>query len=285
MTRRATDGLPARVSGPWTQEKLTYVEKYAKAFMMAMAPKRERGKWDRLVYLDLLAGPGWGIDADTGHEFDGSPLRALKIQPAFDRLFFADLNSRNIEALRQRIPPQHLQRVDLRLGDCNALAQEFSRQLTNRTLGLAFVDPEGFEAKFEMFQALATRRIDVLFLFPSGIGIARNLRKFAKQPHSPMDGLWGGKEWRDLPPAKLAIGRRLTPEDAMSLDLPWVMRFRSKMADIGFQYQDEADPCFKNEHNVPMYHLLFFSKDSAGLTIWRGIKRIEPSGQRALPGI
>ena len=98
MIRRARDGLPARVSGPWTQEKLTYVEKYAFAFMRAMAPKRKAGKWSKLVYLDLLAGPWRGIDRDSGAEFDGSPLRALKITPAFDRLFFADLRSRNVEA-------------------------------------------------------------------------------------------------------------------------------------------------------------------------------------------
>ncbi|MGH6692731.1 MAG: hypothetical protein ACREF4_18840, partial [Gammaproteobacteria bacterium] len=150
-------------------------------------------------------------------------------------------------------------------------------------LGLAFVDPEGFEATFGLFRSLATRRIDVLFLFPSGIGIARNLRKFARQARSPMDDLWGGREWRDLPPAKLAVGTKLTTEDALSLDRPWVLGFRTKMARIGFQYQDEGDPCFTNEKSVPMYHLLFFSQDPAGLTLWRGIKRIEPSGQRTLP--
>jgi hypothetical protein len=69
----------------------------------------------------------------------------------------------------------------------------------------------------------------------------------------------------------------------LSLDRPWVLRFRSKMAEIGFQYQDEADPYFSNDKNVPMYHLLFFSQDPTGLTIWRGIKKIEPSGQRTLP--
>jgi three-Cys-motif partner protein len=253
------------------------------AFMKAMAPKKQQGKWDQLVYLDLLAGPGRGIDPDTAIEFDGSPLRALRVSPPFDRLFFGDLNPKNIEALRRRIRQQDLPRVDLRVGDCNALTKEVVAQLPRRTLGLAFVDPEGFEATFRMFQALATRRIDVLFLFPSGIGIARNLRLFAKQPKSPMDDLWGGKEWRDLPPAKLAAGKRLSTEEALSLDRPWVLRFRSKAADIGFQYQDEGDPCFSNAKNVPMYHLLFFSQDPAGLTIWRRIKKIEPSGQRALP--
>ena len=173
--RRARDGLPARVSGPWTREKLTYVEKYASAFMKAMAPKRNAGKWAELVYLDLLAGPGRGIDRDSGAEFDGSPLRVLKITPAFDRLFFADLSPRNVEALRRRISTADLSRVDLRVGDCNVVAKEVVAQLLPRTLGLAFVDPQGFEATFRLFQVLATRRIDVLFLFPSGIGIARNL--------------------------------------------------------------------------------------------------------------
>jgi hypothetical protein len=49
-----------------------------------------------------------------------------------------------------------------------------------------------------------------------------------------------------------------------------------------FQYQNGGDPCFTNEKNAPMYHLLFFSQDPDGLTLWRGIKRIEPSGQRTL---
>jgi len=54
------------------------------------------------------------------------------------------------------------------------------------------------------------------------------------------------------------------------------------MMHLGFIYQDEADPFLKNEKNAPMYHLLFFSKAEAGLTLWRGIKKIAPSGQRSL---
>jgi three-Cys-motif partner protein len=271
------------VSGPWTREKLTYVEKYASAFMKAMGPKRKAGTWRELVYIDLLAGPGRGIDRDSHVEFDGSPLRALKVEPAFDRLFFVDLDRRNIDALRRRVPAADLTRVDLRVGDCNAEASQIVAQLSRQALGLAFIDPQGFEATFRLFRALARRRLDVLFFFPSGIGIARNLHRFARQARSPMDELWGGREWRELPPAKLAVGSRLSPEDALTLDRPWVLGFRSKMAGIGFRCQDEADPCFTNERHVPMYHLLFFSQDPAGLTIWRGIKKIEPSGQRALP--
>jgi hypothetical protein len=46
--------------------------------MVAMA-----GKWDRLVYLDFLCGPGRDIDTDTDEEFPGSPLIALSIEPHF----------------------------------------------------------------------------------------------------------------------------------------------------------------------------------------------------------
>jgi len=282
MVRRAQDGLRARVSGPWTREKLDYLERYARAFMRAMSPKRRAGFWSELVYVDLLSGPGKGVDRDTHAEFDGSPLRALKIVPAFDRLFFSDLDKRNVEALRQRIPPDQRSRVSLRVGDCNAVVQNVVASLTGKTLGLAFIDPEGFEVKFGLFETLAQRRMDVLLLFPSGIGIARNFRAFTKQFHSPMDDLWGGHEWRDLPRARLAAGQHLTPGEAVSVERPWIAAFRRKLAHLGFLHEDEGDPYFVNEKNVPMYHLLFFSKHIAGLKIWRGIKKIEPGGQRAL---
>jgi three-Cys-motif partner protein len=281
MIRRASDGLRARVVGPWTQEKLAYVERYARAFMTAMAPKRQQGRWKSLVYIDLLAGPGRCIDRKTNDEFHGSPLRALRVQPAFDRLYFTDLDPENIEALRKRIPTEDRDRVDCRSGDCNILAKDIIDQVSGRTLGFAFVDPEGFEVGFETLKVLATRRIDVLYLFPSS-GIARNLPGFARRPDSPMDRVWGGREWRNLPPAKLAAGQRLTPEEKLTYERPWVLSFRSKVRDIGFIYQDEGDPLFLNSKRALMYHLLFFSKDPAGLTIWRGIKQIEPSGQRKL---
>jgi three-Cys-motif partner protein len=282
MIRLAADGLRARASGPWTQEKLDYVGRYTSAFMKAMHPKRRAGLWAELVYLDPLAGPGRGIDRVTGEEFDGSPLRALRVQPAFDRLFFSDVDRRNVDALRRRIPAEDQARASIIEGDCNTVVKDVIAEFGGKTLAVAFVDPQGFEVKFSVFGTLARRRVDILYLFPSGIGIARNLAAFVRQSHSPMDELWGGREWRELPPAKLAAGQRVSADDAMSFDRPWVLAFRNKMAKLGFQYQDEADPYFTNEKNVPMYHLLFFSKDVAGLSIWRGIKKIEPGGQRTL---
>lgn len=278
----AVDGLRARPLGPSTLEKLAYVERYGQAFMAAMAPKRAQGKWDKLVYFDLLCGPGICIDRDTLQEYDGSPLRALKVRPAFDHLFFSDSGQKNIDTLKKRIPAGDRNRVTCRKGDCNSLIKEFLADVTDKTLGLAFLDPQGFEVQFETLKLLATKRIDILYLFPSGIGIARNLGKFVRESKTPMEGFWG-EDWRDLPAAKLAAGKKLTPAEVDSFDRPWVKTFRQKVATLGFTHQDEDAPILLTETDTLMYHLLFFSKDKAGLKIWRGIKEIDPNKQRNLP--
>jgi three-Cys-motif partner protein len=282
LIRLASDGLPARVSGAWTQDKLVYVERYATAFMRAMAPKKKQGKWERLVYIDLLAGPGLGINRDTGVEFEGSPLRALRVNPPFDHFYFGDLKRQNVSALERRIPQHDRGRVTLQAGDCNELAKAVARKLSGRELGLAFVDPQGFEATFEMFRALSTRRIDVLYLFPGGIGVTRNLSAFARGVGRQLDAPWGGTGWRDLKKVGIAAGKNLSNEELRSRDEPFLLSFRQRLATLGFRYSDQGEPYFTNEKNAKMYRLLYFSKDPAGLTLWRNIRHIEPSGQRTL---
>ena len=200
--------------------------------------------------------------------------------PPFDRLYFNDVSSANIEALRRRIATSDQNRVDLRQGDCPAVGAEVVSHLSRRALGLAFVDPEGFEVRFRLFETLATRRIDVLYLFPGGIGIARNLSAFAKQAKAPLDDLIPG--WRELKRARLAARERVTDQDMAARDQPFVLEFRNRMRTLGYQYSGQGEPYFTNEKNVRMYHLLFFSQHPAGLTLWQNVTRIEPSGQRRL---
>lgn len=53
------------------------------------------------------------------------------------------------------------------------------------------------------------------------------------------------------------------------------------MATLGYTHYDAAD-ALRNEQHVAMYHLLFFSRDEAGVKIWRGIRQINAQGQRSL---
>jgi len=240
-----------------------------------------RGKWRSLVYIDLLAGPGRDIEYNT--EFDGSPLIALRVQPAFDRLFLGDMNPAYIEALRSRIGASDLLRLTLMSGDCNRLIDEVIAQFPPKSLGLAFVDPQGFEVNFRTLAALGKRQIDVMYLFPSGIGLRRNLRNFVNKTDSLLDRWWGNRKWRELPIAKWAAGE-FTEEVPESIVRSFVTAFQRRAAEAGFRYYDEAAPLFANTRNAQMYHLLFFSHHATALKIWRGIKKIAPGGQRNLPG-
>ena len=281
MKLLAVDGLPARPAGIWTREKLAYLEKYARAFMTAMAPKRAQGKWSSLIYVDILCGPGRDIDTDNDEEFQGSPLIALSIEPRFDRLFLADKSKRNIGALEKRIPPVDKQRVSIQVGDCNLVVDEILNKIPRRSLGLAFVDPQGFEVDFTTLAKLARARIDLLYLFPSGIGMKRNLRNLLPVPDSRIDKFWGGKDWRELPEARRIAGasRRIEQDKVIESLVP---AFRQKLRRAGFNHQDEAPPLFTNTKNAQMYHLLYLSHDETGLTIWKKTKKIAPGGQRTL---
>jgi three-Cys-motif partner protein len=258
---------------------LAYLRKYAEAFMIAMAPKRADGKWEQLVYIDPLCGPGLDVDRRSGEEFPGSPLIALNTGPAFDRLYFGDLDVENVATLQARIAGSALPRVSLEAKDCHARAEEVVQTLSRRALGLAFIDPEGFEVHWPLFEILGQRAIDIVFLFPSGIGIVRNLARYVQEPHSDLDKLWGNREWRQLPMAQMAAGRSPDVDPGDAYYQSWAAAFCDRVATLGYSYHDIKGP-LRTEKKAPMYHLLFLSKNQAGLTIWRNVHRISPGGQR-----
>jgi three-Cys-motif partner protein len=281
VKKKAADGQLARPGGIWTREKLAYLEKYASAFMKAMSPKRSQGLWDKLVYIDLLAGPGRDIDSETNKEFDGSPLIALAVRPKFDHLFLADKDSKNLAALKSRIPLEDEDRVTITRGDCNLLVDDVLRQISVRTLGLAFIDPQGFEVHFDTLAKLAKRRVDLLYLFPAGIGLRRNWKQALPSLDGKIDKFWGSGNWRELPVLQ-QIASGIRKGDSENIISSFVSEFLRKLGREGFQYRDEATPPFANTKNAPMYHLLYCSHDPVGLKIWEGIKQIGPGGQRRL---
>jgi three-Cys-motif partner protein len=281
MAALGSDGLIVRKGGIWTQEKLTYLRKYAEAFMTAMAAKRDEGKWENLVYIDPLCGPGRCIDGSL--EFEGSPLIALKVRPAFDHLYLSDKNARNISALKKRIPQADYARVTCKKGDCKAVVNELVANFPVRSLGLAFIDPEGFEVDFAVIKALAARPVDILYFFPSMIGVKRNLRQSFLLDGGRLDAVLG-PDWRNVPAARLAVGKPLNDNELSNLDTSLIHHLQQQIGELGLIHQDDNPPVFRNEQNAPMYHLLFFSKDRAGLNIWKGIKKIAPGGQRSFTG-
>ena len=271
------DGLPVREAGAWTNEKLDYVKRYAGAFVTAM-----RGKWPSLAYIDLLCGPGrCAIREQSKRHILGSPLLALNIKPPFDAFHFSDSSDAFIDALRQRLPVERASATSLRVGDCNAIVTEVVQTLPRGTLALAFLDPEGFEVHFKTLAMLATRPIDILYLFPSGIGIKRNVKQFLQSSPDTMDRFWGGPDWRDCLAKRAPAGSGESADEATARS--WVEAFARKLrSDLGLFCQEIA-PLITNDRNARMYHLLFLSKHNTGLKLWEKVTKIDPHGQRRLP--
>src|SRR5438105_3002721 len=88
----ASDGLLARKSGEWAKRKHYFLGNYC-----GITSKAMHDKW-RLVYLDVMAGPGRCKIKDTGEEFPGSPLVAL--EHAFDKYIFIEESPELVAALR-----------------------------------------------------------------------------------------------------------------------------------------------------------------------------------------
>ena len=154
----AADGLPARVSGAWARDKLYYVERYFTIFNKGMYKK-----WPRRFYVDLMAGPGRCITAERD-EFDGSPLLAVRSEPAFERCIFVESAPTLLDALRIR-SEEYLERASILPGDCNDVGtiNSIRNALPNSALGIAFVDNLGLDVTFASLDALTNgRKIDLL---------------------------------------------------------------------------------------------------------------------------
>jgi hypothetical protein len=99
--------------GYWSELKLEIVEKYGAAYTKAFAKTRNLKKY----YIDGFSGAGVHVSKKTGARIEGSPARALKVQPPFDGFCFIDLIADKTEYLRAICGDRH--DVDIHTGDSN----------------------------------------------------------------------------------------------------------------------------------------------------------------------
>lgn len=227
----------------YTKQKLATVEGYLKPYATAL-----NGKF-QLLYVDACAGSGASIpksatkseadDAqqaldgfgrvvvDTDQIVIGSALRALSVNPPFHRYLFNDLDSKNVESLKNAIDGEfgHLKdRIDTTSLDANEMLRNMVVSYDWReTRAVVFLDPFGLQIKFDTLQALArTRAIDLWYLVPvfamyrqvSGDG------EINPDGGPKVDAALGTTEWR-----KSAVEVEAEPTDLFG-----AARFKTKRA-------------------------------------------------------
>lgn len=267
----ASDGLPAREVQWWNAEKLFYVNRYFDIFCTAM-----QGKW-WLSYADFLSGPGLCVDKKTLEESEGSPLLAAR-HTAFHRIFLNDRDPIASQALTSRLSHQSPGRVRIENLDCNDAVQPardflFGETSAQATLGLAMIDPTGFQMGFESVASLTRGvRMDLIIIFMTGY-----LRRFIDGPELEpfMDQFFGTRDWRHLAQQRRR-GHRISYRELLNL-------YETQLRRLGYDYFND-DPEIFNIKRSAIYHIVFASRHPLGADFFCKISRRNQAGQRRLDG-
>jgi len=193
--------------GEHTRRKLDVVAKYLAAYVTVMKKQNFR-----LFYVDGFAGSGASTskaEAEKAQDptlfpssdvLDGSPVRALTIEPPFDHYIFIekrDENVRSLSGLRERFPDRA---IEVAPGDANDRLCEFCDRIAGQRFDRAvvFLDPFGLSVRWQTIERLAaTKRIDLWYLVPVD-GMSRQIKDDGTflPGASRIDEIWGSGDWR-----------------------------------------------------------------------------------------
>ena len=193
--------------GEHTRRKLDVVAKYLAAYVTVMK------KQDfRLFYVDGFAGSGASTSKaesqksedptlfPTADVLDGSPIRALSVDPSFDFHIFiekSEENVRSLSGLQEQFPDKAISIVH---GDANERLSEFCEQIANKRLDRAvvFLDPFGLSVRWQTIEGLAaTKKVDLWYLVPVD-GMSRQIKDDGSflPGAAKIDEIWGSAAWR-----------------------------------------------------------------------------------------
>lgn len=193
--------------GEHTRRKLDVVAKYLAAYVTVMK------KQDfRLFYVDGFAGSGGSapkVEAQTSVDptlfpsadfVEGSPIRALTVDPHFDHYIFIDKNDENVRSLSNLCAEFPARNIEIVHGDANDRLVEFCDRITLNRLDRAviFLDPFGLSVRWQTIKRIAaTKKVDLWYLVPVD-GMSRQIKDDGSflPGAAKIDQIWGSASWR-----------------------------------------------------------------------------------------
>lgn len=194
--------------GEHTKRKLDVVSKYLEAYVTVMKKQQFR-----LFYVDGFAGSGGSAPKSEVHSavdptlfpsvdfVEGSPVRALTVEPPFDRYIFVDKSGDNVRSLSSLAAQFPARSIEVVHGDANERLAEFCDRITLSRLDRAviFLDPFGLSVRWETIERIAaTKKIDLWYLVPVD-GMSRQIKDDGSflPGAAKIDEIWGSMAWRD----------------------------------------------------------------------------------------
>ena len=192
--------------GEHTRRKLDVVAKYLSAYVTVMKKQRFR-----LFYVDGFAGSGAStskadlLDSDpalfpASDVVEGSPLRALSVEPPFDNYIFIEKVGKNVKSLNDVCANFPDRNYEIWPGDANEKLRQFCRFISDKKSDRAvvFLDPFGLSVEWETICRLAaTEKVDLWYLVPVD-GMSRQIKNDGSflPGAQRIDLLWGSQAWR-----------------------------------------------------------------------------------------
>jgi len=261
----SADGLPVRKSGEWAKRKHHYLNNYCGITTVSVRRKF------KLVYLDVMAGPGRCKIEGTNEEFPGSPLVALDHD--FSEYIFIEEEQVVVNALKKRVA-NHPKAGRIKVIPENWISVASSGRLKfdASTLVVAFVDPTGIsQVPLAAMKILARNpRIDLLVTIQYRLGIVWNVPQYlkAKSNQTAIDNFLGDPSWRKWENLDAGeFGRRAVEY--------FCEKFQNEENFIGTRHVSIPE-------NNPLYRFTLFSRHPLGESFWLKILKTDEKGQREL---
>jgi three-Cys-motif partner protein len=159
------------------------------------------------------------------------------------------------------------------VGDSNQLVHQVIAEIPDRALTLAFIDPEGLDAKFETIRVLSlARRVDLLVLFADAYDILRNVELlYFKDPNSKLDQTLGPNSgWRDK-------WRALGNQNGTNARELFATIYKDQLRRL-LGYEQFGEYVIKSDRG-PLYRLIYASKSAKGLEFWHKAELKDEGGQ------
>lgn len=250
--------------GYWTEIKLQILQEYANAYAQVLKNQRFI---KHVAYIDGFAGAGAHISKESGELIEGSPARALSIQPRFTHYHFVEMDAARAERLRG-IGDQT--DVTIYQGDCNdvLLQKVFPKcRYEDYRRALCLLDPYELNPNWEVVKTAGKMRSIEIFL--NFMIMDANMNVLWKNPDSiapdqalRMTKFWGDDSWRTS--AYQSEAGLFGPIEEKVSNESVVAAYRTRLKEVaGFKYVPEPLP-MRNSRGATIYYLLFASQNSTG---------------------
>ncbi len=246
--------------GYWTEIKLSILDKYAKPYNQILHANHLK-----TIYIDAFAGAGHHRAKGSDRIVQGSPLRALNVQPPFNFFHFIDVDNARVQELKRLATGRS--NVKVHHGDCNEILLDNvfpTISYANYQRALCILDPYGLHLDWRVTKAAGASRVIEIFLnFPV---MDMNMNVFWANPdrvtedsQKRMTRFWGDESWRQAAYEKVP-GLFEEMQEKSSIERV-VKAFQERLKQVaGFEHVPTPMP-MRNSKGAIVYFLFFAARD------------------------